>query len=248
MAKCNYSLLKSMRKRNFVNVVYVSTPFKTRLNNYCQLKNVEKSLEVYEEFAELDQQSQNQDYKECIEFARVRIHNTGSLDDLKVAIANNINEIVRPFRPDYDQYFMKIADVARRRSNCMKASVGAVIVNDNNRVVSTGYNGTPRGIESCFKDGCPRCNSNSSAGLDECLCMHGEESAILEVGISRTAGCKLYTTMYPCFSCAKIIKQAGIKKIFYMDPYNKEDNGAKFLKQNFKEEDIVQVRINDIYY
>ena len=49
---------------------------------------------------------------------------------------------MRSFRPSWDQYFMKIADIARRRSNCMKTSVGAVIVNDENRVVSTGYNGT----------------------------------------------------------------------------------------------------------
>lgn len=54
---------------------------------------------------------------------------------------------------------MKIADIAKRRSNCMKSSVGCVIVNDNNRVVSTGYNGTPRGLISCYKDGCNRCIS-----------------------------------------------------------------------------------------
>ncbi len=55
---------------------------------------------------------------------------------------------------------MKIADIARRRSNCMKSSVGAVIVNEENRVISTGYNGTARGLTSCFKDGCERCNAN----------------------------------------------------------------------------------------
>ncbi len=67
---------------------------------------------------------------------------------------------------------MKIADIARRRSNCMKSSVGAVIVSDENRVISTGYNGTPRGLNSCFKEGCNRCNSNSSKSLDQCLCLH----------------------------------------------------------------------------
>lgn len=61
---------------------------------------------------------------------------------------------------------MKIADVARRRSNCMKSSVGAVIVNSDNRVVSTGYNGTPRGLKSCYHDGCDRCNENSNKSLD----------------------------------------------------------------------------------
>ena len=58
--------------------------------------------------------------------------------------------IIRRFRPDWDQYFMKMADIAKRRSNCMKSSVGAVIVNDQNRVVSTGYNGTPQGLQSCY--------------------------------------------------------------------------------------------------
>jgi len=69
---------------------------------------------------------------------------------------------------------MKIADIARRRSNCMKSSVGAVIVNEENRVISTGYNGTARGLSSCFRDGCNRCNTNSSTGLDQCLCLHAE--------------------------------------------------------------------------
>ena len=54
----------------------------------------------------------------------------------------------------------------------MKSSVGAVIVSDENRVISTGYNGTPRGLNSCFKEGCNRCNSNSSKSLDQCLCLH----------------------------------------------------------------------------
>lgn len=56
----------------------------------------------------------------------------------------------------------------------MKSSVGCVIVNDNNRVVSTGYNGTPRGLHYCYDNGCKRCNENIEGGLDECLCLHGE--------------------------------------------------------------------------
>ena len=54
--------------------------------------------------------------------------------------------------------------------------------------------------------------------------------------------------MYPCFSCAKLIKQAGIKKIFYMDEYLKEDSGEKFIKQNFASENVVQVLIDNLYY
>ncbi len=143
---------------------------------------------------------------------------------------------------------MKLADIARRRSNCMKSSVGAVIVNKDCRVISTGYNGTPRGLLSCFRGGCQRCNNYESRGLDTCLCLHAEESAIIEVGIKNTIGCSLYTTLYPCFSCAKVIKQAGITKIYYMNMYDKEDSGVRFLKKNYEEKDIIQVSSDNLYY
>jgi dCMP deaminase len=79
--------------------------------------------------------------------------------------------------------------------------------------------------------------------------LHAEESAIIEVGINRTKGCHLYTTLYPCFSCAKVIKQAGIIKIFYFEEYDKEDSGKAFLEINFNPKtDIKQVKIDNIYY
>ena len=93
---------------------------------------------------------------------------------LKNEIVSKEKDIIRYFRPTWDQYFMKIADIARRRSNCMKTSVGAVIVNNENRVVSTGYNGTPKGLPSCYKLGCERCNNNQGKQLDQCLCLHAE--------------------------------------------------------------------------
>ena len=78
---------------------------------------------------------------------------------------------------------MSIAYLARLRSNCMKKAVGCVIVKDD-RIVSIGYNGTPVGAKNCFEGGCDRCNSNVSGGtdLDKCLCIHAEDSAILQVG------------------------------------------------------------------
>lgn len=102
------------------------------------------------------------------------IYNDRDIAALELTIEANKGDIIRPFRPNYDQYFMKMADIAKRRSNCMKSSVGCVIVNDKNRVVSTGYNGTPKGLPSCYKNGCSRCNHNEERGLDECLCLHGE--------------------------------------------------------------------------
>jgi dCMP deaminase len=62
-------------------------------------------------------------------------------------------------RPSFDTYFMRLADIAASRSNCMKAGIGAVIAKDN-RVITTGYNGTPGGLPNCNAGGCARCNGN----------------------------------------------------------------------------------------
>ena len=104
---------------------------------------------------------------------------------------------------------MLLASLASLRSNCMKRRVGAVLVREK-RVVSTGYNGTPRGVKNCSEGGCGRCNGwgdglNSKLGelvlgeekrgqavmgegLDECLCLHAEENALLEAGRERVSG------------------------------------------------------------
>lgn len=83
--------------------------------------------------------------------------------------------------------------------------VGAVIVNDF-RIVSTGYNGTPFLTTNCNQGGCKRCNSNTpqGVGLDECICIHAEENAVVEGGRAKTKGGTLYVTLFPCLMCAKI--------------------------------------------
>lgn len=89
-------------------------------------------------------------------------------------------------RPNWDQYFMQLADLAAQRSNCMKRAVGCVLVREK-RVISTGYNGTPRGMNNCKDGGCKRCNTaiKAGVGLDTCLCLHAEENALLEAGRDR---------------------------------------------------------------
>ena len=98
--------------------------------------------------------------------------------------------------------------------------IGAIITKDN-RVVSTGYNGTPFGMINCNEVGCKRCNDNTKQGvdLDKCMCLHAEEAAVLEAGRHRTMGCYLYTTTFPCLLCTKVIIQAGISRIIYNNDY-----------------------------
>ena len=137
-------------------------------------------------------------------------------------------------RPGWDDYFMKIAHVASLRSNCIKRKVAAVVVRDR-RVISTGYNGTPRGTKNCFEGGCPRCNSNAASGtkLDECLCSHGEENALIQAAYHGVPvkDATLYTTFAPCLTCTKMIINSGIREVVYNMEYPLNDVSFSLLRE-----------------
>jgi len=156
------------------------------------------------------------------ELADVRLHNDGTLAELHAALQRNLKERLHFERPSWDEYFMSIARVVASRSNCVKRKVGALIARDR-RIVSTGYNGTPRGVRNCNEGGCPRCNTFATEGtkLDECLCSHGEENAITQAayhGVSVRGG-SLYTTFCPCLMCTKLIINAGIEEVVFNAEY-----------------------------
>ena len=116
---------------------------------------------------------------------------------------------------------MRLAELAAARSNCMKRGNGAIITKDQ-RVISTGYNGMPFSLTNCNEGGCKRCNDNVHQGidLDKCLCLHAEESAVMEAGRPRTLGATIYTTSFPCQLCTKMIIQAGIVRIVFNKNYD----------------------------
>src|SRR5690606_36915550 len=133
--------------------------------------------------------------------ADVTLRNDGTLEALYEQVQQVLADSLGFTRPSWDAYFLSIAQVVASRSNCVKRHVGAVIARDR-RIVSTGYNGTPRGVRNCNEGGCPRCNAFAESGsrLDECLCSHGEENAIVQAayhGVSVRGG-SLYTTFFPC--------------------------------------------------
>lgn len=114
------------------------------------------------------------------------INSDGPLGSLhKTLDSLNITDPER-LRPGWDAYFMALASLAAKRSNCMKRRVGCVLVREK-RVIATGYNGAPRGLKNCNEGGCSRCNSASAGGVDlaTCLCIHAEENALLEAGRER---------------------------------------------------------------
>ncbi len=125
-------------------------------------------------------------------------------------------------RPSWDEYFMDIAVLVGKRSTCLRRSVGAVIVKDK-RILSTGYNGAPSGIRHCGDTGCLRESLNVASGQRHELCrgIHAEQNAIIQAayhGVS-IKGATLYCTHLPCVICTKMIINAGIKTIYYLDGY-----------------------------
>lgn len=138
-------------------------------------------------------------------------------------------------RPTWDRYFMDIAHVVASRSNCSRRQVAAVIVKDQ-RIISTGYNGTPRGVKNCNEGGCPRCaNHDTPSGhnLSECLCSHAEENSITQAAYHGIAvkDATLYTTFSPCLMCAKMIINAGIREVVYDKHYSIDDISTALLKE-----------------
>ena len=128
-------------------------------------------------------------------------------------------------RPSWDDYFMDIAELVASRSTCLRRQVGAVIVKDR-RIISTGYNGAPRGGSHCLDVGCLREQLGVPSGERHELCraVHAEQNAIIQAalhGVS-TNGATLYCTTQPCVLCAKMLLNAGIKEIFFRGSYPDE--------------------------
>ena len=123
-------------------------------------------------------------------------------------------------RPNLDQYFMEIATVVAKRSTCLRNQVGALFVK-NKRILSTGYNGAPSGLEHCDVVGCAREGVASGTRHELCRAVHAEQNAIIQAanyGISIRSG-TLYTTNFPCSICTKMLINAGIENIIYQDGY-----------------------------
>lgn len=196
---------------------------------------------TYEAFVEQEakeaagEKPTDQQLNKTLESADATIENNTTLEDLYQEIRQIVQVLsMETKRPDWDNYFMAIAKQVALRSNCMKRKVAAIIVKDQ-RLISTGYNGTPRGIKNCNEGGCPRCHKfgTSGAGLETCLCSHAEENAIVQAayhGVSIN-GSTLYTTFSPCLGCTKMIINSGITEVIYNFAYSMEEVSSRLFKE-----------------
>ena len=174
----------------------------------------------------------------CRDMADERLENGSDLASLQVQVDDFVQrQLFEHFlpRPTWDEYFVMIAEVAAIRGNCVRRRVGAVIVH-NRQILSSGYNGTPKGITNCSEGGCARCAGTSASGasLDECLCVHAEENAIVQAaahGVS-IRGATLYCTLLPCSYCAKSIINAGIREVVYAGAYAKSPVTEKLFAES----------------
>ena len=128
-------------------------------------------------------------------------------------------------RPSWDEYFMGITFQVAKRSTCDRAMVGAIIVKDR-RILTTGYNGAPSGLPHCDAVGHLVVNGHCVRTL------HAEQNAIIQAalhGIS-VAGSTIYVTHQPCLTCAKMIINAGIRRVVYAGDYP-DENAVAFLQE-----------------
>ena len=125
-------------------------------------------------------------------------------------------------RIDWDSYFIEITKLVAQRSGCLKRHVGAVLVKDN-RIIATGYNSAPSGIQECYQRGeCLRQGSRQGENLETCYAIHAEQNALMQcskLGIS-CDGATLYCTTKPCNFCMRLLINAGVKIIIYIEDYN----------------------------
>ena len=133
-------------------------------------------------------------------------------------------------RNDYiawDDYFMGVSLLAAERSKDPSTQVGACIVSDDNRILSTGYNGFPQG---CSDDDFPWNRDSSKGDTKYNFVVHAELNAILNAGGKSLVGSRIFVSLFPCHECAKAIIQAGVKEVVYLsDKYNgtESDNASK---------------------
>lgn len=126
-------------------------------------------------------------------------------------------------RPDIDQYFINMAKLVASRGTCTRRKVGCVIVDYNNHVLSTGYNGPAAGQAHCIEQPCKGANYPSGEGLEFCEAIHAEANALLQCPDVNSIW-KLYCTTSPCVHCVKLLLNTSCHAIIFEEGYPHSDS------------------------
>jgi dCMP deaminase len=232
--------VEALRRRKDFHLLSIEAEPKIRFDRLCA-RNREGDPTTYEAFLELEAREaqtpnpSTQQMNRTAAMADAVVYNNGTVEELHEQMRQVVQALAANLaRPSWDRYFMDIARVVALRGNCIKRRIAAVIVKDR-RIISTGYNGTPRGITNCNEGGCPRCNGFGASGekLDECLCSHAEENAIVQAayhGVS-IRGATIYTTHSPCLICTKMIINSGLSEVVYDRAYTIAEVPLRLLRE-----------------
>ena len=151
-------------------------------------------------------------------------------------------------RPDWDKYFLELSNLVSSRSPCLRKQCGAVIVK-NKQILSTGYNGPPRGIEHCDTRGCIRKKLDIPHGTryEMCYSVHAEANAIIQAARNGVMinEADIYVTGIPCFMCARMIINAGIKRVIVAKSF---DSMRDTVEEMFKEAGIELIEMDTQFH
>jgi dCMP deaminase len=133
-------------------------------------------------------------------------------------------------RPDRDLYFAAMASLVSMRGTCTRRRVGCVLVNSQNHVIGTGYNGVASGQAHCFDVPCPGANAPSGEDLDQCYALHAEQNALLQCrDVREISTC--YTTLAMCVTCTKLLLNTGTTRIVFLESYAQSNISEKLWKE-----------------
>jgi dCMP deaminase len=135
-------------------------------------------------------------------------------------------------RQSHDQYYMAIAKTVSTRSTCSRRVVGCVIIDSFNHILSTGYNGVPRGAQHCTENKCGGAFFPTGQALDSCEAIHAEVNAVAQAHSLDLHS--IYVTVSPCMSCMKLILSTRCRRLVFGEIYDHKaldywiDNGGKY--------------------
>ncbi|MCK5449498.1 AAA family ATPase [Candidatus Pacearchaeota archaeon] len=234
----------ALRKKKDFILFAVDADVETRYVRIVERKSVSDRVS-FEDFVRQEQREMvsdnpnEQNLKRCIELADYSFKNDWTVEELHKKVENILNKIKngvgeKHSRPTWDEYFMKLASLVAERSTCLRHNIGAVIVKDK-RVITSGYNGSARGAPNCSEVGCLKneLKIKTGTGHEICRAVHAEMNAIIQGAIHGISvyGSTIYCTHTPCTLCARMIVNAGIKRVVSYHNYS-DESARKFLEQS----------------
>lgn len=241
--------LKQRLQRDFSEIeittafylIAVDAPLETRHIRFNLRKRAGENVDL-DKFKEMDalslglnQPETGQQLKAVLEMADYNINNNGTENELIEKVEYTI-KAAKQYKKDL--YYMNLVFQSSSRADCRRRMLGAVRVN-NDIVLRSGYNGSPRGVKNCNLGGCKRCADDSlpsGADLHKCSCIHAEANAIKGTIVE---GATLYTMLYPCRPCAKEILNSGISRIVYAGGY--ASDAAELFEQVNRRKIVVKI-------